>query len=191
MDFLWGVSDQWILTCIYAITKILKYEPDVTFARLIDVYVDTRGKDLGEHTCQAIVRHVKILDGAGEGGEEGAYGATKIGSIIRLYNLVFVPVMKTHLLKSKSLKRNRTVLKEAMKKAKAAKAALPNTVTPTGEKSSLPVSIQRGNVSVQLTLRDNKEDLTDVASYSFPGDNVVGKSTYLQLGRPASSGVSL
>ena len=145
-----GTADQWILTCIYAITKVMKYEPDITFARLIDVYVDTRGKDLGENTCQAIVRHVKILDGVGEGGEEGAYGVTKIGSIIRLYNLVFVPVMKTHLLKSKSLRRNGAVLRDALKKAKATDSALPNTVTPTG-KSDRPVSIQQGNISVQFS----------------------------------------
>lgn len=163
----------------------MKYEPDVTFARMIDVYVEARGKDLGEHTCQAIVRHVKILDGAGEGDDEGTYGATKIGSIIKLYNLVFVPVMKTHLLKSKSLKRNGKVLKDLMKKSKATKAALPNTVTPTG-KPGAPVRIQQGNVSVQLTLGASKDDLTDVSSYSFPGDSV-GKSTFLQFGQAAGS----
>ena len=183
----------------------MKYEPDLTFARIIEVYVAVRGKDLGERTCQAIVRHVKILDGAGDGEDDNAYGATKIGNIIRLYNLVFVPIMKNYLLKSKVLRKNAAVLKEAIKNAKATKSAKPNTVTPTGKSNaSTPVPIQQGNVSVQLTLDGSKYGTTtasmiidqkqnDVTMDDVPGAYPTedpGQSTFLQFGSASGSNVS-
>jgi Retinoblastoma-associated protein B domain len=88
--------DHWILCCIYAVCRTVKYDPEVKFAKIIEAYVAVREPDLGSVTCQRIVRHVKLS--AGKTAEEG------MGNVIILYNKVFVPAMKDHLLHSPSLK---------------------------------------------------------------------------------------
>jgi Retinoblastoma-associated protein B domain/Retinoblastoma-associated protein A domain len=88
--------DHWILTSIYGVARKMKYN-DITFARIIDAYVATRSPELGDVTCQRIIRHIKINMTDSEG--------SQLGNVIVLYNKIFVPVMKEHLLKSESLKR--------------------------------------------------------------------------------------
>jgi Retinoblastoma-associated protein B domain len=88
--------DHWILCCIYAVCRTVQYEPEVKFAKIIEAYVAVREPDLGSVTCQRIVRHIKLA--AGKTTEEG------MGNVITLYNKVFVPAMKDHLLHSPSLK---------------------------------------------------------------------------------------
>jgi hypothetical protein len=87
--------DHWILCAVYGITKTVRYKPEITFARIIDAYVTVRGRELGDVTCQRIVRHIKVNPDK---------AATEVGNVILLYNRIFVPSMKAHLLKSKSLK---------------------------------------------------------------------------------------
>ena len=97
--------DHWILCALYGVGKTLKLKPDISFARIIEAYVSVRGQELGDVTCQRIVRHIKISTGGND-------NAT-IGNVIVLYNKVFVPSMKDHLLKSKSLKRSIVEVAEA------------------------------------------------------------------------------
>ena len=91
--------DQLLLCALFAVCKMLKYEPDLTFSKIIEAYTKVRGDELGEKTCSHIVRHIRLLDGESEGSQK------KFGNIIQLYNQVFVPDMKQHLLQSQSLKR--------------------------------------------------------------------------------------
>jgi hypothetical protein len=103
--------DQLILCTIYGICKIMMYRPVISFSRIIEVYVAVRGQELGERSCQRIVRHIKLVSD----GDVVAAGTTRvIGNVINLYNDVYVPKMKKHLLRSKSLKRNTAVLAVAM-----------------------------------------------------------------------------
>jgi hypothetical protein len=90
--------DHWILCSLYGVGKTLKLKPDISFARIIEAYVSVRGQELGDVTCQRIVRHIKI--------STGSNANATIGNVIVLYNKVFVPSMKEHLLKSRSLKRS-------------------------------------------------------------------------------------
>jgi hypothetical protein len=90
--------DHWILCSLYGVGKTLKLKPDISFARIIEAYVSVRGQELGDVTCQRIVRHIKI--------STGSNANATIGNVILLYNKVFVPSMKDHLLKSRSLKRS-------------------------------------------------------------------------------------
>ncbi|GKY93388.1 hypothetical protein MPSEU_000306400 [Mayamaea pseudoterrestris] len=85
--------DHLILCCLYGVCRALKYDPDLTFARIIDAYVVIRGPDLGDVTCQRIVRHIKIMDAAPQ----------PIADIIYLYNHVFLWKVHQHLLRSKSI----------------------------------------------------------------------------------------
>ena len=85
--------DHFILCCLYGVSKTIKYKPELLFQRVIDAYVVVRGQELGDVTCQRIVRQIK-LSGADD---------APIGNIIMLYNMVFVPTMKQYLLHSKSL----------------------------------------------------------------------------------------
>jgi hypothetical protein len=89
--------DHWILCCLYGVGKTIKYTPELSFARLIEAYVVVRGPELGDVTCQRIVRHIKI--------EEDRTDPGNADNIIVLYNRVFVPTMKHHFLGSESLKR--------------------------------------------------------------------------------------
>jgi hypothetical protein len=90
--------DHWILCSLYGVGKTLRLKPDISFARIIEAYVSVRGQELGDVTCQRIVRHIKI--------STGSNANATIGNVIVLYNKVFVPSMKEHLLKSRSLKRS-------------------------------------------------------------------------------------
>jgi len=189
--------DQWILCTLYGISKVMKYEPDLTFAQIVQAYVSLRGEDLGERTCQAIVRHITILDGTGDGDDNGgSYGATKTGNIIRLYNLVFVPLMKSYLLKSNALRKSTASLKTVLAE---------NRNTPPKARSDKPrdeaVSkrVTAGNVSVQLTLQRDQGTGASTASMmsgqpddvdaadTVPGTPSAEKpaafSTFLQFGR--------
>jgi hypothetical protein len=96
--------DHWILCCLYGISKALKYLPELTFTRIIEAYVVVRGPELGDVTCQRIVRHIKIEDDSND--------PSNSDNIISLYNQVFVPEMKHHLLGSKSLKRSATEMSQ-------------------------------------------------------------------------------
>ena len=87
--------DHWILTTIYGVGKRMKFAPEITFARTIEAYLDVRGSELGEAQCHRIVRQVKIRT---------QEGSSQLGHIILLYNKVFIPAMRSHLLKSVELK---------------------------------------------------------------------------------------
>ena len=86
--------DQMIMCAIYGVCKMMKIVPEVTFSKIIDAYLAVRGQELGEKSCQLIVRHVQI-----DANERA------VGNIIMFYNQVFVGKMKKHLLTSTSLKR--------------------------------------------------------------------------------------
>jgi hypothetical protein len=87
--------DQLLLCCLYGVCKMIKYEPTVTFSNLIEVYTKVRGKEIGEISCSTIVHEVLLAIGAD--------GEATMGNAIDFYNQVFVPEMKSHLLKSPSL----------------------------------------------------------------------------------------
>ena len=109
--------DHLILCSIYGTCKMMKMKPDVSFTRIIDVYVSVRARELGERSCQRIVRHIKLLSS-----EEEEQASSKrlssqnvkkpklLGDIIDFYNKVFIPKMKRHFLRAKSIKRNTAIL---------------------------------------------------------------------------------
>ena len=113
--------DHLILCSIYGICKMMKLQPDVTFTRIIDVYVSVRARELGERSCQRVVRHIKLLSVGQEDQSSSKRAAPKngklpkpVGDIIDFYNKVFIPKMKRHFLKAKSIKRNAAILSERM-----------------------------------------------------------------------------
>lgn len=89
--------DHWILCSLYGVCRTLKYVPELKFTKIIESYIALREQDLGAMTCQRIIRHIKLYSGKAAG--------ESVGNIINLYNVVFVPAMKQHLLNSASLKR--------------------------------------------------------------------------------------
>jgi len=108
--------DHWILCCVYGVSRSIKYdEPELKFAKIIEAYVAIRESELGAVTCQRIVRHIKI--GSNDKNAPAAAGSSSssegnMGNVIALYNRVFVPAMKEHLVDSKSLKRCAAALAE-------------------------------------------------------------------------------
>lgn len=87
--------DHWIITTIYGVAKRMKFVPEINFKSTIEAYVEVRGPELGDAQCHRIMRQVKI--GASE-------GSSQLGHIILLYNKVFIPAMRSHLLRSEDLK---------------------------------------------------------------------------------------
>jgi hypothetical protein len=98
--------DQLILCTLYSICKVMNVATApgevITFGRIIDAYLAVRGQELGEQYCQLIVRHIKLVSSTNDAHPGNL---PIIGNIIMFYNQLFVPKMKLHLLKSKSLKR--------------------------------------------------------------------------------------
>jgi len=97
--------DPLILCCLYGVGKSMRHLPDLRFARIIDAYVAVRGQDLGDVTCQRIVRHVRLT-------KNGASDDAPIGNVILLYNNVFVRRMKDYLLNNPFLKHATEALRE-------------------------------------------------------------------------------
>jgi Retinoblastoma-associated protein B domain/Retinoblastoma-associated protein A domain len=183
--------DQWILCTVYGICRAMKYDPAITFTRLIDVYVRVRAKDLGSSTCQAIVRHVKILDAAGDEHGDPMYGSTKMGNIIRLYNLVFVPIMKGYLLHSEALRKATAILSQKIKNSNH---------DPRETKVPAPATVTEGNVTIQLSLGGSftgtgaAATMGDQLTAGQQGSTCGGTSSeykaFLELGRGARPKVS-
>jgi hypothetical protein len=104
--------DQLILCTLYGVCKIMKFAPEVTFSRIIDIYTQVRGAELGDRSCHRIVRHIKLIPDTGSRSSisasrrtRDARGKKHYGNVIHLYNEIFVPAMKSHLLQSRSLKK--------------------------------------------------------------------------------------
>jgi hypothetical protein len=114
--------DHWILTTIYGVGRRMKYDPEITFAQIIAAYMHVRIPEIGETNCHRIIRQVKI---------EKTEGSSVIGHLIVLYNKVFLPAMKSHLLKSKDLQEAAERLAEQASEPSSAPSPLqgvsPNT----------------------------------------------------------------
>jgi hypothetical protein len=146
--------DQFILCSVYGVTKIMKMKPEMTFARIIEVYVAIRGQELGERSCQRIVRHIKLIPVDNQG--EVSVATKPFGNVMALYNQVFLPPMKTFLLHSKSLKRSAERVEAKMNNAEKRDASLERSVSSdrvgtTAERSS-HVTVREGNCEVQMML---------------------------------------
>ena len=99
--------DQLLLCSLYGVCKIMKLEPDLSFSRIIDAYTRVRVSELGERTCNRLVRQIKLSSHLRPSDERG--------DIIKFYNVQFVPALKNHLLLSKSLKEATKQLQKCMK----------------------------------------------------------------------------
>lgn len=104
--------DHWILCCLYGVGRQIKFEPEVKFTSIVDAYVSVRGPELGEATCQRLVRNIKISN-AHEYSED--FNRNQLGNVITLYNKLFVPAMKDYLIQSKSLQQAAKQVKEVVK----------------------------------------------------------------------------
>lgn len=113
--------DHWILCCLYGVSKSIKYTPELTFSRIIEAYVVVRGPEVGDVTCQRIVRHIKIYEDSND--------PNNADNIIVLYNRRFVPVMKEHLLGSKSLRRVADEMPKLLAEMRGGDAAENETMT--------------------------------------------------------------
>jgi hypothetical protein len=143
--------DHMILCCLYGVGKQLGYQPEITFAKLIDAYVVVRGEDEGDITCQRVVRHIKLFTDADRKDEE------PVGNIIQLYNRVFVPRMKDYLLGNASLRR-----------AAASLASFKSSASGPSRAVGVPGSIQ---VTIRdapgAALRDHMREGGSVAVFEF------------------------
>ena len=107
--------DQLILCTLYGVCKLMKVEPELTFAKTIEVYSIVRGAELGDRACHRLTRHIKLMTDIEAMDEmESSPAKKQYGNIIQFYNSVFVPVLKNHLLLSKSLKKAIAQLRECM-----------------------------------------------------------------------------
>ena len=99
--------DQLLLCVLYGVSKIIRYDPELSFSRIIDGYFELRSREIGDHGCQRVVKQIRIVGHAdiGKAPNDKQVHGNGFGNVIHLYNQVFVPVMKNHLLQSKSLKK--------------------------------------------------------------------------------------
>jgi len=96
----------------------MKLLPELSFSKIIEVYTTLNKERLGNKACQRIIRHIKLQ--TNEDCVDGTDGKTlkrkkankRNGNVIHLYNQIYVPSMKSHLLGSKSLKKAISDLKK-------------------------------------------------------------------------------
>lgn len=90
MNLVWDRHIDHIVLCsVYGVCRACEIK--VMFADILDVYVRLREHFLGAATCNRIARHI-VID-------------NQVGNIITFYNKVFVPELKTYLLKDPILKK--------------------------------------------------------------------------------------
>ena len=80
--------DPLILCTIYGVAKVIKYSPELTFSKIIEVYTAFNQERLGKHLTARILKNVSL--NAGES-----------GSVIDFYNKVYILSMKKILFQSK------------------------------------------------------------------------------------------
>jgi len=86
--------DQLILCTVYGVCKIARINPEVSFAKIIETYYELNPHQDSEN--QFVIRHIPLVTSSAS---VNSNGDRKTGNIIYLYNQVFVPSMKGHLLK--------------------------------------------------------------------------------------------
>lgn len=142
--------DQLLLCCVYGVCKMLKYgEPSMTsFSRIIEVYKNVRGDEIGEAMCSRIVRNARLEDN-----DKRKKGERESGSVIDFYNRVFIPIMKNHLLKSQSLRKASNSIQMPQ-----------GDEDDSDECNSIPsqpfVPVMHGNITVQLRCGTKRPNLT-------------------------------
>ena len=78
--------DQLVLCTVYGVCKIARFDPEVSFAKIIESYYEMNS-DRADELNQAIIRHIPI-------------GKSKpFGNIIHMYNELFIPCVKQTLMK--------------------------------------------------------------------------------------------
>jgi len=163
--------DQLILCTMYGVCKIMKVEPELTFSKIIEVYTTVRGSELGERACHRIVRHIKLNS------HDQDTDDTEYGNIIQFYNVLFVPALKNHLLKSKSLKKAILQLKEYManpdksgdakppssedSEAMAARADKLAKDSGNWANEQLSIPVKEGNVKLNILVREGSGNTFD------------------------------
>jgi hypothetical protein len=150
--------DHWILCSLYGVSRTVKYKPEIKFAQIIDAYVAVRGDELGEVTCQKIVRHIKIEPG--NDADQNKDGI--IGNVIMLYNKVFVPNMKNYLLKSASLKTCTADIAK-LRAGQPPSGGVKISVVASSDQATVPADSNRTIVSLQKPDSQAIEQVNSIA----------------------------
>ena len=175
--------DQWILCCVYGVCRAVDYrrrklEPQadagmtpIAFADIIAAYVELRQGELGSVVCQRIVRRIQVQSmhprDTSAVTSSSSHHIDGVGDIIALYNQVFVPALKEHLLASPSLQK----LKADLEKQQALEQKLPegDAVVMDSERGSAITTAEKraGHGRLHVTVdhnRHQKEFLNDAGS---------------------------
>lgn len=177
--------DQWVLCCVYGVCRALDYrrrpaEPQadtgttpISFADIIAAYVELRQGELGSVVCQRIVRRIQVQsfhprEASASTGTSGNHHSDGVGDIIALYNQVFVPALKEHLLASPSLQKLKAELEEQES------GDIVNNLKGVGTNPAREKRADQGRFNVTVdSQRHQREFLTDAGN---------GPVVYVRLG---------
>jgi hypothetical protein len=159
----------------------MKFEPELTFSRIVEIYAQVRGSELGDRACHRLVRRIRLIpispsDGSSPRRSRETRGKKQYGNVIHLYNEIFVPAMKGHLLQSKSLKKaivtlhvqmaqgtrrntTRSVKDNEIMAARAEKLAQNSGNWANPEPTAIP--IREGNVKLNIILPGSNDSTGD------------------------------
>mmetsp|Transcript_23331 Transcript_23331/g.26148 ORF Transcript_23331/g.26148 Transcript_23331/m.26148 type:complete len:1373 (-) Transcript_23331:138-4256(-) len=169
--------DQLLLCSIYGVCRMIRVRPEITFGKLIDVYIAVRSEDNGERTCRVIVRHVKLV--LSENGNQS--DVKVVGNLVVFYNQSYVPKMKEYFLGSKSLKQSATIYQKRL--AKERKAASKERKQKIPEKKSADSSTGKSSTATTTNTIARSSDLGENSS----DENPIKKSLLGKDGTQVSS----
>ena len=89
---------------------MMKVQPEITFAKIIDAYLAIRGEEQGERACRLIVRHIKLASSENENRND----VNVVGNLVVFYNQLYVPMMQKYFLGSRSLKQSSTMYQKRL-----------------------------------------------------------------------------
>jgi hypothetical protein len=156
--------DQVMLCTIYGVCKVLKYSPELTFSKIIEVYKHCFENRLGKEGAQRVVRKAVL-------------SKNKQGSIIDFYNQIYLPSMKNYLLKSKYIKESALKMKNIKQKRSFQQVEKSISLDDSKEaikprkKSKGTIKLQDSNLHLTVTCIDlpnpRKESPKTRVLYSF------------------------
>jgi len=148
--------DQLLLCSVYGVCRMMKVQPEITFAKIIDAYLAIRGEEQGERACRLIVRHIKLASSENENRND----VNVVGNLVVFYNQLYVPMMQKYFLGSRSLKQSSTMYQKRLATQRIAGNKEQKQNAPKKRKvddgpSQKSLSITASSDSVEMNSKEN------------------------------------
>mmetsp|Transcript_125 Transcript_125/g.91 ORF Transcript_125/g.91 Transcript_125/m.91 type:complete len:1304 (-) Transcript_125:228-4139(-) len=178
-------ADQLMLCTIYGVCKIVNVKPELTFSNIISTYYECNPGDERMHHKRILqVRLNNNYDSSGNYSLGCTRNHTTQGTVIQLYNSVYVPAMKGHLMQLQNFKYSKRIpgngaIFPSNKGSSAFSPPLPTEMSPFVRASKAVTTSCKGNSNIHVIFSSelnsrNSQSPKARALYRFGSHNIIG-----------------